>query len=355
MKNCHDDMLAFHDNRVTLNGDDRAEMRERRNSNHDRLKKGLKRDDEPVPSKLKSQGSYAMWTMVQYKDKDYDIDDGVYFDKESLKGPKGADRTPYAIKEMVRMAVHDDSFNEPPKARTNCVRIYYNTGYHVDLPVYRVIEEGGILSGSTESYELASTEWKESNPTAVTDWFKSENKSQSPNLDNGGQLRRVTRFLKTFARSRDSWKDRISSGFIITKLVVERYATNDTREDTSLYNSMVGVRDRLNVNLEVDHPVLVNEKLTSGPNDGKTQFLRDKLSEVIETLDVLFDADCSQADARKAWDKVFNTNFFGDRPSDDDDNGGNGGKGTKAAILIKGGEDQAVRDAVDKRGGGTYA
>lgn len=354
MKNCHDDMLAFHNERVTLDSDDRKEMCDRRNSNRDRLKKGLKRDDEPSVSKLQSQGSYAMWTMVQYLEKDYDIDDGVYFTKESLVGPQGGDRTPGAIKEMVRKAVHDDKFTNPPKVRTNCVRIYYNEGYHVDLPVYRIITENTGLLGSTESYELASTEWKKSNPTDVTEWFKTANKSQSPNADNGGQLRRVTRFLKTFARSRSSWKDRIASGFIITKLVVERYAPNDAREDTALYDAMVSIRDRLNANLEVDHPVLLNEKLTSGLDDAKTRFLRDKLSEAIDTLDPLFETDCSQAEARKDWDKVFNTDFFGGRPSSNDDDGGNGGKGTSAAILIKGGEARAARDAVDKQGGGTY-
>lgn len=354
MKDCHDDMLTFHNERVTLGSDDRKEMRKRRNSNRDRLKKGLKRDGEPAASKLQSQGSYAMWTMVQYEEKDYDIDDGVYFTKESLVGPKGGDRTSVAIKEMVRKAVHDDSFNDAPKVRTNCVRIYYNAGYHIDLPVYRVITDDSGVLGSTESYELASTEWKTSNPSDVITWFTDANKTQSPNTNNGGQLRRVTRFLKTFSRSRASWKDRIASGFIITKLVVERYAQNDAREDTALYNTMVAIRDRLNGNLEVDHPVILNEKLTSGPGDAKTRFLRDKLSDAIDTLDTLFESDCSQADARKAWDKVFNTDFFGDRPSNDDDDSGNGGKGTSAAVLIKGGEDRAVRDAVDKQGGGTY-
>lgn len=350
MKNCHDDMVAFHDECVTLGGADRNEMRKRRNSNRDRLKKGLRRDDEPAPTNLKSQGSYAMRTMVQQKNKDYDIDDGVYFDQESLKGPRGGDRTPSAVKEMVRKAVHDERFTNPPAVRTNCVRVYYDAGYHVDLPVYRVIDE----EGSTERYELASYEWKDSNPSDVTEWFLSENKLKSPNSDNGGQLRRVTRFLKTLARSRDSWKDRIASGFIITKLVTERYSANDAREDTALYNSMVGIRDRLNGNLEVNHPVVPNEQLTSGPNDSKVRFLRDKLSDAIDTLDVLFDVDCTQTEARKAWDKVFRTDFFGERP-DDGGNGGNGGKGTSAAVLIKGSEDRAVRDAVDKRGGGTYA
>ena len=104
MKDCHADMLAFHEERVTLNRDERKEMQERRDSNRNRLKKGLERDEEPQPRMLKSQGSYAMWTMVQHKNKDYDIDDGIYFTMDALKGPNGGDRTPSAAKEMVRKA-----------------------------------------------------------------------------------------------------------------------------------------------------------------------------------------------------------------------------------------------------------
>ena len=351
MKNCHDDMLAFHNERVNLSSSERKEMRDRRNSNRNRLQKGLSRDDEPAPSMLRSQGSYAMWTMVQYKNKDYDIDDGVYFEKEALKGPRGGNRTPRAVKEMVRKAVHHDKFNEPPTVRTNCVRVQYNAGYHVDLPVYRVIDGGK----STERYELASSDWTESDPSSVTRWFREENKSQSPNLDDGGQLRRITRFLKTFARSRASWKRRIASGFIITKLVTERYSANDAREDLSLYNSMISIRNRLNGSLEVRHPTIDSEYLTKGWNDATTRFLREKLSDAIENLEVLRDTDCTLEKARKAWDKVFNTDFFSDRPDNDGSDNGNGGKATSAAILIKGGEDQAAQDAVDKRGGGTYA
>ena len=65
MKNCHDDMIAYHDEDVTLPHKERTEMRDRRNTNHRRLNNGLKRDGEPAPIGCRSQGSYAMRTMVQ--------------------------------------------------------------------------------------------------------------------------------------------------------------------------------------------------------------------------------------------------------------------------------------------------
>ena len=351
MKNCHSDMLAFHDDRVTLGETARKEMRQRRDSNRDRVKAGLKRDEEPAAKRLRSQGSYAMRTMVQDADNDYDVDDGVYFGKEDLVGPKGGDRTAGAAKEMVRKAVHDERFNTSPDVRTNCVRIYYNEGYHVDLPVYRITQEE-TASGTHETFELASTDWTTSDPSAVTDWFTSTNDQKSPNKKNGGQFRRVTRLLKAFARSRTSWKDRIATGFMITKLLEERFVANDEREDESVYNSLKEIRNRLQGSLEVDHPTNTGEKLTKGPDDSKTRFLREKLDWAIDELNVLFDPDCTVPAARKAWDKVFNTDFFSGRGDDGGDGNGGGSKAISAAAIIGG---RRVTDAVDKQGGGKYA
>ena len=92
-----------------------------------------------------SQGSYAHRTMVQQADKDYDIDDGTYFSKDDLKGPKDGDKSARDAKEMVRKALHDEQFNKPPEVRTNCVRVYYSAGYHVDVPVYREVTTTDFL------------------------------------------------------------------------------------------------------------------------------------------------------------------------------------------------------------------
>lgn len=365
MKNCHDDMIAYHDADVTLPDKERSEMRDRRNANRRRLKNGLKRDGEPAPMGCRSQGSYVMRTMVQQPDKDYDIDDGVYFDKEKLKGPQGGDKSARDAKEMVRKALHDDSFKRPPETLKNCVRVYYDAGYHVDVPVYRQVTETNAWGEEETWYELASTDWKRSNPLAVTDWFLEANKAQSPDNNDGGQLRRTVRLLKAFARSRPSWRERIATGFMITKLVVEKYAANVAREDKALYDTMVTIRDRLDWNLEIEHPTVRGEMLTKGPDDGRTKFLREKLDWAIDELDVLFDADCTREQALKAWDKVFNTTFFIERLEDDEAESqkseGAGaaaaalGVGVAAALLIKGAEKAATEEPVDKRGGGRYA
>lgn len=356
MYNNHSDILAFHNDEVTLPQSERREMRERRDTNRQRQKHGLRRDGQPAPSGFQSQGSYAHRTMVQQPDKDYDIDDGTYFRKAALKGPKGGNKTARDAKEMVRKALHDDRFNKAPEVRTNCVRVYYSAGYHVDVPVYRTVTKTNFFGEQQTRYEIASSDWKESDPVEVTRWFNRENKRQSPDTTNGRQLRRVTRMLKAFARSRESWRSRIATGFMITTLIVgECYRKNATREDKALYDTMVAIRDRLQRSLEIAHPTVDGEWLTRGWNDGRAKFLLKRLESALVTLRVLFRPGCTRAQALKAWDKVFDTTFFSERVDNKIASSGKARSGVTASILIRGSEKAAAERPVDKRGGGRYA
>lgn len=313
MHNCSEDILAHHDEQVTLPQPERTNMRERRDANRDRLSKGLKQNNKPAPREFVKQGSYAMKTMVQHTDKDYDIDDGVYFDKEDLFGDRGAEMSGLQARRMVRDALDDGSFKTPPEVRLNCVRAFYAAGYHVDLPVYRRVTVTDAWGNETYQYELASGEWKRSDARDVTDWFDRENTGQSPDTTNGRQLRRIVRQIKKFARSRSSWPGRILGGFGITVLVVECYRPNLSLEDTALYDTIRAIRDRLNWNLVINHPVTPNETITNGNDDAKAKFLRNRLTEAIDTLGTLFDHDCNRNKALKCWDTVFATTFFSNR------------------------------------------
>lgn len=356
MHNCSDDVLGYHDDEVTLPQAERSEMRDRRNANRDRLKAGLKKAGKPMPLEFRSQGSYAMKTMTQHPDRDYDIDDGVYFAKEDLVGPRGGEMTALEARQMVRDALDDGSFKVAPAVLKNCVRVYYDAGYHVDIPVYRRVVSEDILGNETVHYELASTDWKRSDARDVTSWFESENNLQSPDNSNGRQLRRICREIKMFARSRASWGDSILGGFAITKLITECYRKNGGREDSALYDTMKAVRDRLSVNLTVVHPVTPNDTITKEPNDPKAKFLRDKLSEALEWLKPLFDSQCTREAALKCWDKVFATTYFAERLTKDDESQSQ----SKSSVLSFGilrelGDSPEAREAIQKRGGGRYA
>jgi hypothetical protein len=215
--------------------------------------------------------------------------------------------SPSAARKMVRDAVLDDRFNKQPSVRNSCVRIDYNEGYHVDMPIYRIRNYDG-------EYELAQSDnWTVSRAADVENWFNSENQRLSPDTDNGRQFRRIVRDLKKFARSRKSWKSKIASGFTITKLASECFVNNLEREDSALRDTMACMYMRLCTSLEVIHPVTHDSKLTKGPNDASTTFLRDRLKEAIDNLTVLENSNCTRQQALSAWDTVFNTSFFSNR------------------------------------------
>ncbi len=320
MFDCAKEVLGYHDDEITLPQVQRDEMRSRRDSNRNRVKNGLAKNDDPSPRDFASQGSYEMKTMVQHPEKDYDIDDGIYFEKEDLKGRNGAEKSALQARQMVRDAVDDGSFKQSPEARKNCVRVYYEAGYHVDIPVYRRVVTKNWLGGEDEHYELAASDWKRSDARNVTEWFVGENKRQSPDTSNGRQLRRVCREIKKFSQSRISWKSQIAGGFMITKLVTECFKSNAAREDTALYDTMRAMRDRLNWNLVVDHPVTPGDIITKGNDDPRARFLRDKLSDALSWLEVLFSLGYTPKDALAAWDKVFNTTYFTDKLEDEKKN-----------------------------------
>lgn len=354
MHDCSDDVYAHHDEEVTLPQSHRNSMSARRNANRERLKKGLKDQGKPAPLEFKSQGSYAMKTMVQHPDKKYDIDDGVYFDKAVLVGERGAEMSSLQVRQMVRDAVDDGGFNTPPEVRKNCVRIYYKAGYHVDMPVYRRVVINDSFGNETVCYELASAEWKRSDARDVTEWFDKENNAQSPDQENGRQLRRITRQIKKFAKSRDTWSYQVLSGFGITKLITECFRGNADREDAALYETMKAVRDRLNFSLIVAHPVTPNETITSGDSDPKARYLRGRLTEAVDNLAPVFEPDCTREKALKCWDKVFNTGFFSDRLNNAARKAALGAPAILTTGLISDAA-AATQTAVRKDGGGRYA
>jgi hypothetical protein len=348
MFDCAKDVRAYHDQEVTLPKSEQDAMRDRRNSNRTRLRNGLANAGKPAPIEFVKQGSYAMKTMVCDPDNDFDIDDGVYFSREDLVGDRGAEMTSLQARQMVRDAVDDGKFKRAPEVRSNCVRVFYEKGYHVDLPVYRRVVTSTAF-GDEFHYELAaSSGWKRSDARDVSAWYEGERAKSA----DGVQLRRINRDLKKYARSRYSWRGGILSGFGISVLTTERFRVND-REDRALYDTMVAIRDRLNWDLEIAHPVTPGDTITSGSDDARARCFRDKLTEAIDTLEPLFEADCTRERALKCWDKVFATTFFSERLEEEQ-------RAALAAPAIIGsaallGSTAAAAAAVSSAGGGRHA
>lgn len=314
MYNYHDQIAAYEAAKVNLPDSVRVDLYAKRDANRDRLKKNRPEHIRVNNNHFIPQGSMAIRTTVQEKDCDYDIDDGVWFYKEDLVKKVGnawIEMTPLEVQEMVRDALKDPKFNKQPEIHNNCVRVYYNEGFHVDIPCYRLVDEGK----ATERQELAGAgnQWVKSDPTEINVWFEDAvtnlNKAKA---EAGSQLRRMTRLAKRFARSRgDKWD--MPNGLKLTMLVEECFQASVGRDDTAYYQLLKNLSARLWRSLTVYNRAQkksAQDKLTKSDYDANMIELRTHVDEALKELAVLESDTCTKKAARAAWDWVFKSEGF---------------------------------------------
>ena len=313
MINCSKDIFDYHNKKVRLPDKDIRDMKSRQGSIRFQLKKGLNRRGMQMP-RMEVQGSYAMKTIIQNDENSYDIDDGVYFDKKILnKAPQGNGMSPKCARRLVRDAVNGEKQFLKCEARSKCVRVHFKKGYHIDMPVYRLVRDKSNKGGGLVGEIAIDSAWKRSDAREVANWFEKKNKERSRGTQGGDQMRRIVRLMKKFCKSRKRWKHKMLGGFAITVLVVECYKRNAKREDEALYNTMKAIQKRLKQNRAIKNPVTRDQKITDDNNDKKAEFFLEKLTVAIRDLAPLFSSNCKRSDALECWDKVFGTDFFGRR------------------------------------------
>jgi hypothetical protein len=344
---CNSEMRNFHRDEVTLSQTQQGEMRSRRNAGRTRLESGLNLKGHPQPREVHSQGSYQMRTMTQDNKNDYDIDDGVYFESGSLT-KDGEPLTPLAARERVCDALKwDGRLKKEATVKRNCVRQEYPEGFHIDMPVYRVVSTKEADGKTVEHFELASgDEWVESDARGVTRWYNGLVGELNAGESDGSQMRRVTKLTKKFAR-RNDWKLKTTSGICITKLVVDHFVHVEDREDKALRETWKAIEAAFERSTQIDHPVLEGTRLAE-PEDEAIKFFRGCLTEALAELEQLDSAECTRKDVREVWDSTFDTSFFADEPDDDGDDGG--GKKSEGSAFIVTSTDTARRND----GGGRF-
>jgi hypothetical protein len=295
------ELEKFYCDEVVLLQDAQDNLRTKRNINIKRLKKGLKEfNDEHKTSysiaETFTQGSMAMHTVIQNDSNDYDIDIAVVFDSANIHG-----LGPLSVRNIAADAIKrkKGSLGTEPEVKTNCVRIQYSDGYHVDFAVYR----RSLNSDGTYSYEHGGSVWRSRNPKAISNWFSDEINTK------GVKLRKAVRLLKTFSRSRTIWV--MPSGLIQTVLCAERINTWHDRLDETFYYLMKNIRDRLIVSIDVSDPTDSLASLLMKQSDcDKMENLKSRLDNYLKKLDILFDSNCSKYDAHAAWYEVFKNEYW---------------------------------------------
>lgn len=308
----HKQLNEYYNNHVRLNSTERNKLAGYRDTNLVRLNTGLDKLSEldgrtyAYPKESCNQGSYAMHTLNQHPDNDYDIDVAIIFHKDDLPS------SPLDARRRIEAALRHVSANfaKEPEARTNAVTVWYAEGYHIDFAIYREY----INDWGRTIVEHAGPSWTSRHPADITNWFNETVNSLSPSKDYGatvdpGQVRRVVRLLKAFSRSRESWS--LPGGLIISALVAEVYCADYHRDDVALYNTMIAIRNRLLGSTTIYNPVDTTQLLTSKAKDKhQVERLRDKLGETIGNLSALFNSDCTESQAQSAWYSVFQHSYW---------------------------------------------
>ena len=258
-----------------------TDLRDKKKLNIDRLKSGLNElNDENKTSysvsDTKEQGSIAMSTVVQNDSKDYDIDVAIIFEEENIGTDTGTTTMKHAVANALKKKC--TNFKKDPEALTNCVRIEYADGYHVDFAVYKKTSDG--------TYYHAGSGWQKRNPMAINDWFSKAVK------DKGDKLRSVVRLSKMFCKSRSSWQ--MPGGLIQSVLCNECFVEYE-RLDECFYYTMKAILERLEESIEVYNPTDETKSLLLKQKDrDKMNNWKQRLSENLGKLDITFKSDCTK-------------------------------------------------------------
>lgn len=303
MYDCSRNFNEFYHTKVILPEKSQNELRKKRKTNIKRLKSGLSEYNSENNtgfriSEERIQGSMAMHTVVQNDENDYDIDVGIVFESDNLD-----EIGPHAIKNILENALKRKmgQFAVEPLVKTSCVRMEYSNGYHVDFAIFK---RSKIYLENEYTYEHAGAKWSTRHIKALEEWFNTETSKTNDNL------RKIVRLSKMFCKSRKTWKN-MPSGLIQTVLCDEAITNDYSRTDELFYYTMKKIVDRLNVNLEVNAPVDNERKLVIRDIDyTRVQNWKNRLENELTKLDVLFNPDCTFAEAVDAWGLFFNHSYW---------------------------------------------
>lgn len=295
-------ITTFHKGHVRLSNPQRADMRNRRQTNLDRLEKGLEELKKPAFVEEINQGGYAQKTMTQPPEADqesrYDIDLGVVFEKDDAVGPR-------TTRSWVRdaIALKASNMKNDPETKKKCVRVIYANGYQCDFPVFR-----RSWNGIKWLYELSSgDEWISSDPRSMNTWIDEQVSSKSPEDSGSYQLRRIIRMGKFFAKTHANRTSRkFPSGLVATAIFIDAYVSLDGRDDESFRETLRQISYRSQYT-----PVYANGVQVSDDKDSdRISRLITEAKDAVAELDKLNASDTEESDARKAWKKVFRHSFF---------------------------------------------
>ena len=290
------EMKKFYLDRVVVRKSVIDDLREKKKINIERFRKGVDDYNEENNTDYKileefEQGSVAMSTLIQSESNDYDIDVAIVFEKEKFNIGCISAKNLF----INCLNKRTSNFNKEPEIKTNCIRVYYENGYHLDFALFR--NNGDI-------YEHCGSEWRERNPRDINNWFRKQNDK------NNNKLRIFTRLLKAFCKSHESWI--MPGGLMNTILVSEALneVTINSELDKDFISILIYIKNRLEKNKEILNPIN-NESLMLVKEDyTKTENLCNRLTEQLSKYEELQAKNSSKNEYINFWKNFFCNDYW---------------------------------------------
>ncbi len=322
MANCHK-LFEDYNSTIRLQEKDRAELEEKRINLIRKITQGFNALNEPgLKIDFRTQGSFVMDTIIDPQNKDYDLDEGIYF-----IGENSVDKVakPDAFHQFVVKSLKDFGEDGTIEQKDTCVRVKYNawrsftSGFHVDLPIY--------YGTSIEKPYLAHKKegWVESNPIDFIEWF--ENKILQSKFEKAfiyealedryfswaktirkddHQLRRIVRYLKGWGDYKKNGRY-MPPGIVLSILTAENFEL-DPRDDKAFLQVLKGVNTYFNkYGIQCIRPTTKVENIMQDDKSEDKAIFKKDLEGFIQSAEQAIN-NPNQKEACYKWQR-----YFGDR------------------------------------------
>lgn len=287
MANCNKLFREFN-TVIALDSTRKGQLRISRNAVRERIRRYFREKQNGLVPKFHGQGSFMMNTIICPLDGEFDVDDGIYFLVD--KQPAYSVNT---FHDWIYEAV-DGYTKQPSIDKQTCVRVVYAGDYHLDLPIYYVIE------GQTPYLAHKGEGWIESDPREFIQWFNNQ-------ADKDGQLKRIVRYLKAWS---DYRRGKLPSGLIFSILAANNIS-HDGRDDMAFYQTLINIKGNLDTNFVCYRPTTPTDEnlLADYSKTNKDYFLK-QLGSFIQSAEEALDENTNQRDACRAWQQHFGAERF---------------------------------------------
>ena len=295
--------LEYHD-KIKLDYDDNATLREKRDIVLDKLNKNLKKyfDENKIDVNLPNhfhQGSYAMFTGVKPIDSDIDIDIGLTF-----KNVKDDFPDPVDVKEWVHKAL--DGHTKDVSIKEPCVRVQYQHKddplYHVDFAIYSDEDNDYYLARGKKYSQEENKIWQLNEPQKLIQLIN----EHFEDVKEREQYRRVIRYLKRWKDehfSSDGNNAPVGIGLTVAAYLYfepeveydsfeNKYTIDDLGATYNFVDALISkfgfFPNRLTVELPVEPKTNIFEKMLDNQMENfqnKLETLRDNLAKAIKEVD----------------------------------------------------------------------